>query len=247
MQVDVGIIGGTGIGERLLQLEGRALHVATTAGVLRGRLVELNGLRLYLIGRHSAGHKVPPHQVNYAAMGLGMKHLRVRACLASAAVGSLREDWPPGTMVACSDFLDMTGRHLTLFDREVVHTDFTNPFGIKAHAALIAAGAAIGETVHDGGVYLCANGPRFETPAEIDLYKSFGADLVGMTAASEAVLMREAGVKYACLAIVTNLAAGMSGAPVSHEEVTDEMLRSGERAVQVLLAAAEKLAGETGL
>jgi 5'-methylthioadenosine phosphorylase len=244
MQVDIGIIGGTGIGDRLLRLGGTALHVPTPAGVLRGRYVQINGLNLFLIGRHSAGHKVPPHKVNYRSMALGMRKLGVKACLATAAVGSLRVDWPAGTMVACSDFLDFTGRRLTLFDREVVHTDFSDPFGPKSHAAIVEAATDEGESIHESGVYLCADGPRYETPAEIDMYKGLSADLVGMTASSEAILMREAEVDYGCLAIVTNLAAGITEAPLSHGEVVDEMNRSGETAVRILLRAAARLAGK---
>jgi len=243
MQVDVGIIGGTGIGDRLLQLGGKPLHIPTAAGCLHGRYVQINGLALFLIGRHSAGHKVPPHKVNYKAMALGMKQLRAKGCLSTAAVGSLRIDWPAGTMVACSDFLDYSGRRLTLFDRQVVHTDFTDPFGPKSHAAIVAAANDLSESIHEIGVYLCGDGPRYETPAEIDLYKKNGADLVGMTASTEAILMREAGVDYGCLAIVTNLAAGISDMPLSHEEVVDEMNRSGEKAVKILIRAAERLAG----
>jgi len=245
MQVDVGIIGGTGIGDRLLKFGGKPLHVPTPAGFLRGRYVDVDGLKLFLIGRHSAGHKVPPHKVNYKAMAYGMKQLGVKACLATAAVGSLRRDWPSGTMVACSDFLDFTGRNLTLFDRDVVHTDFSDAFGPNSHAAIVAAAKEIGEPIHPAGVYLCGNGPRYETLAEIDLYKKCKGDLVGMTASSEAVLMREAHVDYGCLAIVTNLAAGITDMPLSHEEVVDEMNRSGERAVKILLRAAARLAGKS--
>jgi len=244
MQVDVGIIGGTGIGDRLLQFGGKPLNVPTSAGFLRGRLVEVNGLYLYLIGRHSAGHKVPPHKVNYKAMALGMKQLGVKACLSTAAVGSLRREWPAGTMVACSDFLDFTYRNLTLYDREVVHRDFTDPFGTLARSAILGAASDLGESVQADGVYLSSNGPRYETPQEIVLYKNMAADLVGMTAATEAILMREAYVDYGCLAIVTNLASGISDAPLDHQEVVDEMNRSGERAVKILLRAAERLAGK---
>lgn len=236
VRVDVGIIGGTGIGDRLAAYEGEPMHVPTPAGMLRGRRVEIDGTSLFLISRHSAGHKVPPHHVNYAAMAYGMKALGVKAVFSTAAVGSLREEWGPGTLVACSDFLDFTFRNLTLFDRQVVHRDFSEPF--PSRKALLRAATELGETVQDGGVYLCGNGPRYETPHEIQLYKQFGADLVGMTAASEAILMREAEVDYACLAIVTNLAAGISPTPLDHQEVVDEMLRSGERAVRLLITAA---------
>jgi 5'-methylthioadenosine phosphorylase len=243
VRVDVGIIGGTGIGERLLAFGGEPLHVPTAAGVLRGRLVTIDGLSLFVVSRHSAGHKVPPHRVNYLAMAFGMKAVGAKGCLSTAAVGSLRQEWGPGTLVACSDFLDLTGRSLTIFDQTVVHRDFSDPFGMKTRNALLDAGRESGDEVQDGGVYLCSNGPRYETPREIELYRTMGADVVGMTAATEAILMREAEVDYACLAIVTNLAAGISPTPLDHQEVVDEMKRSGERAVNILVGAAKRVAG----
>jgi len=243
MRVDVGIIGGTGIGERLLERGGTPLHVPTAAGILRGRVLDVDGTSVFLCSRHSSGHKVPPHRVNYAAMAYGMRELGVKACLATAAVGSLRREWGPGTFVACSDFFDLTYRNLTLFDAKVIHRDFTDPFGVRARRALLEAGAAEGAHVEREGLYLCGNGPRYETPKEIQLYRQLGADLVGMTAASEAILMREAEVDYGCLAIVTNLAAGISETPLDHQEVVDEMKRSGETAVRILLNAARRVAG----
>ncbi len=218
------------------------MEVPTPHGMLAGRVVELGGVEALLIGRHSAGHKVPPHLVNYKAMALGLKALGVENCLSTAAVGGLRREWPAGTLVACSDFLDFTGRNLTLFDKQVVHTDFSAPFGVRGRAALLAAGADLGIDIKREGIYLCGNGPRYETPAEIRLYGQFGADLVGMTAATEAILMREAGIDYACLAIVTNLAAGISPTPLSHEEVVEKMEETGPVVLRVLERAASILA-----
>ena len=160
--------------------------------------------------------------------------LGARACLATAAVGSLRREWGPGTLVAARDFLDLTYRNVTLHDRKVVHTDFSDPF--PARDALLQEG------VVDGGVYLGLNGPRYETPVEIETFRGLGADLVGMTASTEAILFREAGIPYGLLAIVTNLAAGLSDAPLDHEEVVVEMERSGARAVAILMEAAVRLA-----
>lgn len=243
MHAHVGIIGGTGIGERLLARGGTPIHVPTPAGVMRGRLVTVDDLKVVVTGRHSAGHKVPPHLVNYPALAYGMKALGVKACLASAAVGSLRPEWGPGTFVACSDFFDLTGRNSTLFHSKVVHRDFTEPFGRASREALQAAASEAGVAIQKEGLYLCLNGPRYETPREIVLYRQFGADVVGMTAASEAILMRELEVDYGCLAIVTNLASGISETELSHQEVVDEMKRSGEIAVDLLLRAARRLAG----
>ena len=237
MQVDAAIIGGTGMGDRLMRLGGKALHVPTAAGVMRGRLVHVEGRSVFLASRHSVGHKVPPHRVNYAALALGLRALGVGVCFSTAAVGSLRADWERGSFAVPSDFLDVTGRNLTLFERQVVHTDFSEPFATRARNAILDGARACGVVAHDGGVYVCGNGPRYETPFEIELYKRVGGDVVGMTAASEAVLMREAGVTYACLCVVTNLAAGMEAEALDHQDVVREMDRAGEQAVAVLRAA----------
>ncbi|HSI72644.1 MAG TPA: MTAP family purine nucleoside phosphorylase, partial [Fimbriimonas sp.] len=183
MRVDAGIIGGTGVGDRFLRYGGTPLFVPTEAGTFRGRLIDYEGVSIVLVSRHSAGHKLPAHQVNYHAIALGMKALGAKACFASAAVGSLRREWKPGTLVACSDYLDLTYRNSTLYDRQVVHTDFSDPFGPRARAALLAAGKDVSAHVEDGGVYTCLNGPRYETPMEILVYEKLGGDLVGMTAA----------------------------------------------------------------
>jgi 5'-methylthioadenosine phosphorylase len=187
-----------------------------------------------LVKRHSGGHKVPPHLVNYKAIALGLQALGVQKCFATAAVGSLRPEWEAGTLVVPSDFLDLTARNATLFDRIVVHTDFSRP--LPAREALLEGARRESVAVEDGGVYVCGNGPRYETPHEIQVYARIG-DVVGMTAASEAILLREAGIDYGLLAVVTNLACGIAGEPLSHGEVVDEMRRSGETAIRVLIAS----------
>ncbi len=240
--MNVGIIGGSGIGERLARLPGPPMFVATPHGMLRGRALQHEGTRIFAVSRHSAGHKVPPHRVGYQALAEGMRAAGVRACLATAAVGSLRSDWGPGTFVACSDFLDLTSRNLTLFDETVVHTDFSQPFGPGARRALIESAEAKGIHIEGSGVYVGGNGPRYETPAEIEAYRRLGGEVVGMTASTEAVLMREAGVEYGCLAIVSNLACGITDMPLSHDEVILEMGRSGGRAIELLLDAARRIA-----
>jgi 5'-methylthioadenosine phosphorylase len=236
MNGPVAIIGGTGIGDRFAAMGGKTVHVPTSEGLLRGTWVSLGDRDLILVQRHSVGHKVPPHRVSYAAFALGLRALGVKTCFGTAAVGSMRPEWGPGTLVVPKDFLDLTGRGTTLFNRTVIHTDFSTPLPARSH--LIQAGNQLGMAVEDGGTYICGNGPRYETPKEIEVYGKMG-DLVGMTAASEAIVMREAGIDYGCLCVVTNLACGIAGDPLSHEEVVDEMNRSGEVAVRLLLAAAQ--------
>lgn len=230
----VAIIGGTGIGEKLLGDKGCAIQVPTRFGIMRARIVG----DVLVLARHGAGHKLPPHKINYRAMALGLKFLGVEYCIASAAVGSLREDCSPGTLVGCSDFIELSGRNITLFDDTVRHTDFTTPFDACVREAI-----ATSEGVMDGGIYVNANGPRYETPREIRFFRQIGGDVVGMTAGSEAIVMREAGIKYSCLAIVSNLASGLAGTTLSHEEVQNVMEQTGDKAVSVLLQAAERLRG----
>jgi 5'-methylthioadenosine phosphorylase len=240
MRVDVGIIGGTGVGERLIAMPGVPLFVPTAQGGLRGKLIECQEVRILAISRHSSGHKVPPHRVGYKAMALGLKQLGVKACVSTAAVGSLRREWGVGTLVACSDFLDLTARNLTLFDDRVVHTDFSEPFSPRVRQSLLDGAQKVGANVQPSGVYINANGPRFETFHEIDVYRKVG-DVVGMTAATEAIVMREAGVPYGCLAIVSNLAAGLSDEPLNHGDVSTAMQASADLVEQIVLAAAVEL------
>lgn len=237
--VDAAIIGGTGIGDRLLERGGTPLHVPTAHGVARMKVIEHEGCRIALLGRHAAGHKVPPHRVPYLAMATALAELGAKGCLATAAVGSLVGEWGPGTLVVPDDLLDLTYRNLTLFDRSVHHQDVSQPFHPAVRAALLAAE---GPARHDGGVYLGLNGPRYETPREIVTFRALGADLVGMTASTEALVMAEAGVPYGLLAIVTNLAAGMGEGVLDHGGVVDVMLGTGPTVVELLLEAAVRMA-----
>jgi len=238
MLTDVAIIGGTGVGDALAKLAGEAIHIPTPDGQLAGRLMNHGSGPILLVSRHSVGHKLPPHRVNYRAIARGLKEAGVRYCFSSAAVGSLRADWPVGTFVAVSDFVDLTCRQSTMFDSAVVHTDFSAPFSPRGREALVKAGADQGLVVQPTGVYVCENGPRYETPHEVDLIAHVG-DVVGMTAATEAILMREAGIEYACLALVTNLAAGLSVGALSHQEVTQEMEENSTPVLKLLLGATD--------
>ena len=240
--LDVAIIGGTGVGDVLNTLPGTPIHVPTGAGQLTGKIVEYPTDPILVVSRHSIGHKVPPHAVNYHAIALGLKKLGIRLCFSTAAVGALRRDWPVGTFAAISDFVDLTGRRLTLFDREVAHTDFSQPFSPRGRRGLTVAAKELGAPIHNRGIYVCENGPRYETPYEIKLLKQIG-DVIGMTAASEAILLHEAGVEYACLAIVTNMAAGLQESPLKHEEVVCETKELSDVIVKILLGAVDYVRG----
>lgn len=235
MKVDVGLIGGTGVGSLLVREEGQALHIPTPFGVARGRALQIEGRTALLLSRHSAGHSVPPHRVNYRAIASALSQVGAKYCFATAAVGSLSLSAPVGTLMVCSDFIDLTYRNITLHDSEVVHTPFARPFGTEARSAVLAGAKLVGTQVRDGGVYIGLNGPRFETPHEVQLLSKIG-DVVGMTASSEAIAMKEAGVQYALLAVATNMGEGLGGA-VEHSIVGETMQELGPKAVAILKRA----------
>lgn len=239
--VDFFLIGGSGVGHRLEALGGVRVAIPTEVGMVRGRLIEFGGKSVLAVQRHSGGHKTPPHMVNYAAFALAAKNLGVKGVIATAAVGSLVPEWTPGTFVFCSDFLDGSCRQTTIFDRTVVHRDFTHPFDPGLRAALLSAADKLGEGVQAEGTYLTLNGPRYETPAEIKMVRGWGADLVGMTASTEAIVMREAEVPYACFAVVTNLAAGISETTLDHSEVLDVMEQRGSTVLKIIETALASL------
>ncbi|MCG9893993.1 MAG: MTAP family purine nucleoside phosphorylase, partial [Fimbriimonadaceae bacterium] len=238
MKADAAIIGGTGIGSRLAELGRRSLCIPTPFGDLRGRLLEYEDRRLVLVERHAAGHRLPPHHVPYAAMGWGLAALGVRVCLSSAAVGSLRPDWPPGTLAACDSFLDLTGRQITRFSHQVQHTAMNRAMEAGRH--LREAANELGEGIHDHAIYVGMDGPRYESTAEIEMLRRLGGDVVGMTASSEAVAMAESGIMYGCLAVVTNLGAGLSAMEPEHGEVAELMTVRGSLVVRILLKAADR-------
>lgn len=235
MKVDVGLIGGTGVGSLLAREEGRAMHIPTPYGVARGKVIRVEGRTALLLSRHSAGHSVPPHRVNYLAMATALSQVGAQYCFATAAVGSLSLERPVGTLMVCSDFLDLTYRNLTIHDQNVVHTPFGQAFGPKARSAVLAGAKLVGIPVLDGGVYIGLNGPRFETPHEIQLLSKIG-DVVGMTASSEAIAMKEAGIQYALLAVATNMGEGLGG-EVEHDLVSNAMQELGPKAVAILKRA----------
>jgi 5'-methylthioadenosine phosphorylase len=244
MKAGFGIIGGTGIGERLQALPGVPVHLPTRHGCIRGRLIEWEGSTVLAVSRHSAGHKVPPHAVNYLGIAEAMKSAGVAACFATAAVGSLRLDWTPGTIALCADTLDVSARNITQFERTVAHADVSSAFHPACISSLVDAAAELNLPLESGATYVNVNGPRYETPAEIRAFQKLGGDIVGMTAGSEAMAMAESGVPYACVGIVTNLASGLSEGVLDHGEVVDIMKDKGEAVVKLLLTAGAALAGK---
>lgn len=239
MNIELAIIGGTGVYDPQMLENLRTAEVQTRYGTAQLTQGNYRNRNVAFLARHGTKHGIPPHKINYRANIAALVKLGVKRVLATAAVGSLNKSMPPGTMVLLDQFLDFTkAREATFFDGKeagVVHTDFTAPYCPELNGMLLAAAGRAGLTLLTGGVYVCTEGPRFETSAEIKMYRQLGGDLVGMTNVPEAVLAREAGLCYSTVALSTNYAAGISPAVLSHREVLEVMEENVEQLRALLL------------
>ncbi|NLM47183.1 MAG: S-methyl-5'-thioadenosine phosphorylase [Firmicutes bacterium] len=243
MSIAAAIIGGTGVYDPKILSAVETFEITTRYGTALLTKGIYDDKEVVFLARHGTNHGTPPHKVNYRANIAALVKLGVTRVIATAAVGTLNEAMPPGAMVLLGQFLDFTKtRESTFFtggEAGVVHTDFTEPYCPELNRTLLAAAAECGLELLQGGVYVCTEGPRFETPAEIQMYKKLGGDLVGMTNVPEVVLAREAGLCYSTIALCTNYAAGISPTYLTHQEVLDVMAQNVER-VRVLLSHAIK-------
>ncbi len=208
------IIGGTGL-TQLPNLEITHRQVMRTPyGEPSGAITfgHLQQHEVMFIARHGYGHTIPPHEVNYRANLWALREEGAQRVVAVAAVGGIRSDLLPGTLVLPHQILDYTyGRDFTYFDgkdRAVTHVDFTHPYTQQLREQILKAARDAKEPCVDGGVYAATQGPRLETAAEIDRLERDGADMAGMTGMPEAALARELGLAYAAIAVVVNHAAG---------------------------------------
>ena len=240
----LGIIGGSGL-YALDALENPQWQtVASPWGqpsdaVLTGHI---GGVELAFLPRHGRGHRVPPHQLNARANIDVLKRLGCTDVLAVSAVGSLRQDYAPGDFVAVDQLIDRTkGRPSTFFETGMVaHVPMADPVCPRLTALAAAAARAAGAMVHDGATYLAMEGPQFSTRAESRLYRSWGSDIIGMTACPEAKLAREAELPYALLATVTDYDCWHDGGDVDVAEIIRVMGANAAiaRAAVVALVAA---------
>lgn len=224
MEINLAVIGGTGFYHPDILEDNREISIKTTFGEVQLITGTYQSQPLAFLARHGRQHALPPHRINYRANIAALKEIGAQRVLSATAVGSLKEQLTPGTLVITDQFIDFTkNRRHTFYDGEnekgVVHTDFTNPYCPQIREHLKTVLHSKGIPFAGQGTYLCTEGPRYETPAEIRAFALWGADLVGMTNVPEVTLAREAGLCYANLSLVTNFAAGISPHPLSHQEV----------------------------
>ncbi len=244
----LGFIGGSGIYEALPLEDTREEAVTTPFGdpsapLVVGEFAD-TGREIAFVPRHGRDHQYSPTTLPYRANIYALKELGVTHVIASNAVGSLREDLPPQTLVVPDQTYDRTKRRpLTFFDEGiVVHQPFADPYchELSAHLAESAREVA-GTDVVEGGTYVCIEGPQFSTVAESEFYRAQGWDVVGMTTIPEAKLAREAEMAYATVTGVTDYDVWKEGSQVTLEEVLenaqaneDAIKRTVERAIEAL-------------
>jgi len=236
----IAIVGGTGLTELegLEKTESRVVDTrygAPSAPLEFGRFGQQD---VVFLARHGKGHSLPPHQVKYRANISALKSVGVTDIIAVNAVGGINPAMGAEALVVPDQIVDYTwGREFTFAEEgNVLHVDLSYPYDDALRAGLLAAGKKAGLKVHDGGVYAATQGPRLETAAEINRLERDGCDIVGMTGMPEASLAREADLKYACLSLVVNMAAGRSEGIITMEDI-DRCLKTGMQNVRALLAA----------
>jgi 5'-methylthioadenosine phosphorylase len=228
----LGIIGGTGVTDPLEN--GTTIRVGTpygpsppiTVGVVGGKGVAF-------LPRHGEKHAQPPHRLNYRANLWALHALGVERVFATNAVGAINLQYRPGDLVVPGDFIDFTRNRVQTFYDEapVTHIDVSAPYCPELRALVSQAAAGRGARVWGDAVYLCTEGPRYETPAEIRMFRSLGGDVVGMTGLPEVVLARELEMCYVALCFVTNMAAGLQA------RLSAELIIEDSRRLQTTLEA----------
>jgi len=246
MSIQIGIIGGSGLYEMAELGDREERRVETPFGDPSGPYVTgtLRGRRVAFLARHGAGHRLLPSELNFRANIYGFKVLGVEWILSASAVGSLKAELKPLDIVLPDQFIDRTrGRISTFFGGGLAaHVGFAHPLCQTLSGIAYESGQAVGATVHAGGTYVCMEGPQFSTLAESNLYRAWGADVIGMTNLQEAKLAREAEICYATLALVTDYDCWHP----SHDSVTVEMIvanltANAETAQQILAEAVGRL------
>lgn len=227
----IGIIGGSGVYEITHKADSCTEKlVKTDYGDVEVSILEIFGKRVAFIPRHAAGHSIPPHKINFRANIDALKNVGVTKIIATNSVGSMNEEMPPGSFVIPDDFLDFSqDRVKTFYEDKVVHIDVTEAYCPSLRDVLAESGDVI-----LGGTYVCTEGPRFETPAEIKMFRMLGGDLVGMTGVPEVTLAREREICYNSICIVSNYASGISPDELTIDEVFEMVSKKEHELLELI-------------
>lgn len=247
MQAEIGIIGGTGLYDPQLLKNVEEVKMETPYGAPSDLITvgDLAGRRVAFLPRHGKKHTIRPTDVNSRANIFALKKLGVKRVLAPSAVGSLKEDYKPGDVVFVDQFIDRTTKREQSFytGNKVCHISVAEPMCPEIRKTLIGIAEEVGIRAHSTGTYVCIEGPRFSTKAESKLFRSWDADIIGMTLVPECVLAREAELCYASISTVTDYDVWKAHV-VSADEVVATMKASVEKVKRIILEACERLPKE---
>ena len=242
----IGIIGGSGI----YNIEGIEIieehSVDTPYGQPSDKIIEakIDDIQFYFLPRHGRSHHVLPHEVNYCANVYALKSMGVEYLISISAVGSLKEECPPATMVLPDQFIDWTkgGRRRTFFGEGIVgHVSTACPVDLTLQRVLEQSCKEAEVPCEVGGSYICIEGPQFSSKAESNIYRSFGATVIGMTNVPEAYLAKEAGMAYATLAMVTDYDCWREEEHCTVEEIMKVMKTNNQTAQKIIKHALNNL------
>ena len=245
-QAKVAVIGGTGFEDFFKNA--RRMRLRTPYGMVSSIFAKtLEKKKVILLLRHGTGHSIPPHKVNYRANVCALHRTGIERILATNAVGAINQDFKTGDLVIPNDFVDFTKlRPTTFYDKApVTHIDVSEAYCPELRKLLIENAKKLDLSVWENAVLVCTEGPRFETPAEIALFKRLACDVAGMTSFPEVVLARELQMCYASICYVSNMAAGIQRRLTASEvsKVSKQIL---PKMKQVLIESIRSLPDERG-
>ena len=236
-KVRIAIIGGTGLGEDFL--EGTKTRLGTRYGPSPMLTIgKINDKDIVFLPRHGEGHTLPPHKINNPANIYALHSLGVERIIATNVVGALNPTYKPGDFVIPNDFIDFTKSRQSTFyeDAPVTHIDVSTLYCPELRELMFKAAKKQSENVWTDAVYVCTEGPRYDSPAEIRMFRTVGCDIVGMTGIPEAILAHELEMCYATICLVSNITAGMQE-KVSAEEIVEKSKAHKDAAKRLLKEA----------
>lgn len=231
------IIGGTGvydIGEGSF-----SKIVDTEYGEVEVDIVKVNDEEVVFLARHGKKHSTPPHLINYRANMKALKKLGIKYIYATAAVGSCNENYAPGDVVVINNFMDFTKvRSVTFYDGGklgVKHTDMSDPYCENLRKKFYDEAVNQQIDIKGDAVYVCTEGPRFETEYEIKMYKQLGGDVVGMTNVPEVILAKELGMCYSAIGVITNWCTGINNEEIELHDIQGALAENKEKITKAFL------------
>lgn len=244
-KIKIAIIGGSGVYDSGIFKKEKEVEVETPFGSPSAKIEigDFLGKKIAFLARHGSNHQFPPHKVPQRANIFALKKIGVERIIGICAVGSLKQDFKPGDLVLCDQFIDFTKkREYSFYDKEGIHVSMADPFCPELRDLFFKTAENLKITVHQKGTYVCVEGPRFSTRAESKFFRNF-ADIIGMTLVPEAVLAREMEICYLSLAAITDWDVWAEKA-VQADEIVKTMKENMENIRKLLKAGLPEIKEE---